>query len=130
MDRGSILISDRVMLYIHSQMVFEQKYSRQVREAATARVLERLDANPHDRHAISDVAKEYEIGPQSLRAWVRRARGTAHEDAQETAAEGISARIPEMTLAELRAEIEELRRQQDALRNENHILKQAFKIFT
>lgn len=51
-------------------MPFEQKYSPETREAATAKVLERRKADPKDRSVLREVAEEFLVGEQSLRAWV------------------------------------------------------------
>jgi transposase-like protein len=54
-------------------MPFEQKYDAAIREAAIARVLERLATNPKDRHVLRIVSDEFNVGQQSLRMWVAAA---------------------------------------------------------
>ncbi|RKR75803.1 hypothetical protein [Frondihabitans australicus] len=56
-------------------MPFTQKYDDATREAATARVLERRATNPDDRSVLRVVADEFNVGQQSLRAWVAEADG-------------------------------------------------------
>ncbi|ROQ41343.1 hypothetical protein EDF46_0720 [Frondihabitans sp. PhB188] len=54
-------------------MPFEQWYDDETREAATARVLQRLATNPGDRHVFTVVADEFTVDQPSLRAWVEAA---------------------------------------------------------
>lgn len=54
-------------------MPSEQKYSAEVRAAATARVVERRSKNPKDRRVFAEVAEEFSVGQQSLRGWVAKA---------------------------------------------------------
>jgi hypothetical protein len=51
-------------------MPFEQWYDDETRDAATARVLQRLATNPGDRHVFTVVADEFAVDQPTLRAWV------------------------------------------------------------
>ncbi|MFJ3196791.1 hypothetical protein ACIPJQ_29690 [Streptomyces griseoviridis] len=53
-------------------MVFDKKYSDEVRRAAVERVLTRRREEPENRSIVREVAEEFEVGPQSLRKWVLR----------------------------------------------------------
>lgn len=54
-------------------MAFEQKYDAATREAAVDRVLQRRATNPRDRSVLRVVSEEFNVGQQSLRAWVAAA---------------------------------------------------------
>lgn len=71
------------MQYV-SSMPFDHKYSPEVREAATARVLERRATHPKDQHVLTVVAEEFNVGQQSLRAWVAAATPDAEKPARKT----------------------------------------------
>ena len=51
-------------------MPIDQWYDAETRDAATARVVQRLATNPGDRHVFSVVAEEFAIDQQALREWV------------------------------------------------------------
>ncbi|MGW6195813.1 transposase [Kribbella sp. NPDC055110] len=53
-------------------MVFDKKYSDEVRERAVERVLQRRRDEPDNRSIVREVSEEFEVGPQSLRKWVAR----------------------------------------------------------
>ncbi|GAA3112443.1 transposase-like protein [Kribbella aluminosa] len=53
-------------------MVFDKKYSDDVRERAVERVLQRRRDEPDNRSIVREVSEEFEVGPQSLRKWVAR----------------------------------------------------------
>ncbi|MFF3505589.1 transposase [Streptomyces sp. NPDC003247] len=53
-------------------MVFDRKYSDEVRRLAVERVLQRRRDEPENRSIVREVAEEYEVGPQSLRKWLNR----------------------------------------------------------
>ncbi|MGW1092696.1 transposase [Streptomyces sp. NPDC002596] len=53
-------------------MVFDKKYSDEVRQRAVERVLQRRRDEPDNRSIVREVAEEFEVGPQSLRKWVAR----------------------------------------------------------
>jgi len=54
-------------------MAFDQTDDPATREAATARVQQRLMTNPGDRSVFRVVSDEFSVGEQSLRAWVEAA---------------------------------------------------------
>ena len=51
-------------------MPIDQWYDAETRDAATARVVQRLATNPGDRHVFSVVAEEFAVDQQALREWV------------------------------------------------------------
>lgn len=53
-------------------MVFDKKYSDEVRERAVERVLQRRREEPDNRSIVREVSEEFEVGPQSLRKWLAR----------------------------------------------------------
>ncbi|MFE6157356.1 hypothetical protein ACFQ7F_00320 [Streptomyces sp. NPDC056486] len=53
-------------------MVFDKKYSDEVRQLAVERVRQRRLAEPENRSIVREVAEEFEVGPQSLRKWLIR----------------------------------------------------------
>ncbi|MFF1692250.1 transposase [Streptomyces sp. NPDC058257] len=53
-------------------MVFDKKYTDEVRRRAVERVHQRRLAEPTNRAIVREVAEEYEVGPQSLRKWLNR----------------------------------------------------------
>jgi transposase len=53
-------------------VVFDKKYSDEVRERAVERVLQRRREEPDNRAIVREVSEEFEVGPQSLRKWVAR----------------------------------------------------------
>jgi transposase-like protein len=53
-------------------VVFDKKYSDEVRERAVERVLQRRREEPDNRSIVREVSEEFEVGPQSLRKWVAR----------------------------------------------------------
>ncbi|WP_030752909.1 transposase [Streptomyces sp. NRRL F-5135] len=53
-------------------MVFDKKYSDEVRQRAVERVRQRRLAEPENRSIVREVAEEFEVGPQSLRKWLTR----------------------------------------------------------
>ncbi|MGW5866498.1 hypothetical protein ACWFRJ_30430 [Streptomyces sp. NPDC055239] len=53
-------------------MVFDKKYSDEVRQLAVERVRQRRLVEPENRSIVREVAEEFEVGPQSLRKWLIR----------------------------------------------------------
>ncbi|MGW6010318.1 hypothetical protein [Streptomyces sp. NPDC055210] len=53
-------------------MVFDKKYSDEVRRLAVERVRQRRLDEPENRSIVREVAEEFEVGPQSLRKWLTR----------------------------------------------------------
>ncbi|MGW1818520.1 transposase [Streptomyces sp. NPDC002125] len=53
-------------------MVFDKKYSDEVRQSAVERVRQRRLTEPENRSIVREVAEEFEVGPQSLRKWLAR----------------------------------------------------------
>ncbi|MBQ0853762.1 MULTISPECIES: hypothetical protein [Streptomyces] len=53
-------------------MVFDKKYSDEVRRLAVERVRQRRLEEPENRSIVREVAEEFEVGPQSLRKWLTR----------------------------------------------------------
>uniref|UniRef100_A0AAU3GSP5 Transposase n=1 Tax=Streptomyces sp. NBC_01401 TaxID=2903854 RepID=A0AAU3GSP5_9ACTN len=53
-------------------MVFDKKYSDEIRRRAVERVQQRRGEEPQNRSIVREVAEEFEVGPQSLRKWLAR----------------------------------------------------------
>lgn len=115
-------------------MVFERKYSDEVKASSVQRVLERRKAEPANRAIFREVASEFEVGEQSLRQWVARIddgsynyrRRVPRNEAATTPASTpetvISSAAPAASdpgasarLRELEAQVETLRQEKDAL---------------
>jgi transposase-like protein len=110
-------------------MVFERKYSEEVRNAAVRRVVERRQAEPGNRSILREVAEEFAVGEQSLRIWVKRLDDgmfSADEAARlrQAPRERLLARI-----AELEAELASANERIDVMSGEIEVLKKAFAIF-
>ncbi|WP_367127760.1 transposase [Saccharothrix sp. HUAS TT1] len=110
-------------------MVFERKYSDEVRNAAVRRVVERRQAEPGNRSILREVAEEFEVGEQSLRIWVKRlddgmfsVGGAA--GLRQAPRERLLARI-----GELEAELESAHVRIEAMEEEIEVLKKASVIF-
>ena len=102
--------------------VFEaRRYSAEIQKAAIAAVELRRAQNPKDRTIFREVAKEFDIGEQSLRLWVKKRYRPTKADR--------SAAAPDIGVA-VEAEIEQLRQQVERLKAENALLKQAFVMFS
>ncbi len=80
-----------------------RQYPKELKDRAVRTVLE-------SGRPIAQVAKDLDVGPESLRSWVKQARADAGER-QDVAT---SAEIEELRL--LRSETRELRRQNEILR--------------
>lgn len=125
-------------------MPFEQKYTAETRDAALDRIVERRAAEPGNRSIIRETAKEFEVGEQSLRGWIRAwekanapaapatPAAPAAEEAPEPApaapaspVEAPARRSPgrpaasggDSRVAELEAEVAKLRRDREALKS-------------
>lgn len=64
-------------------MPFDQNDDAATREAATARVLQRRATHPKDRHVFTVVANEFDVGQQSLRAWVAATEAESEKPAKK-----------------------------------------------
>jgi transposase len=91
------------------------QYPREVRERAVRLVLEHRGEYKTEAAAIRSIAAKLDVGPESLRVWVRRAEVDA----------GVK---PGVTSQEA-AEIKRLKRENAELRRANEILKAASAFF-
>ncbi len=94
---------------------FQRRYPPELRERAVRLVAE-LAAERGDRHgAVTHVARQLGIGPESVRNWVRQAAVDAGDRVGLTTEE--------------RARMKELERENRELRRANEILKRAASFF-
>ncbi|MFG1431169.1 transposase [Xanthobacter sp. V2C-8] len=100
------------------------RYAPSVKELAVDEVERRRLRNPRDRTIYREVARQFGVGEQSLRLWVKK-KDAARLEAPHSAAAG-AAMSPEQMHSELHA----LRRQIQKLRTENEVLKRAFVVFS
>lgn len=109
-------------------MVFERKYSDEVRQRSVARVLQRRSAEPHNRSIVREVAAEFDVGPQSLRQWLARYDDGSYDyepsprRAQRSPQHSSSDRGNADEPAVLLSRIEELQRQVKILQDDNRSL--------
>lgn len=87
----------------------QRRYPPEMRERAVRMVHELRREDPADQGVISRVARQLDVGKESLRTWVKQAdidagarAGTTTEDQQE--------------IKQLRSEVKELRRANEILR--------------
>jgi len=91
------------------------RYPGEVRERAVRLVLEHRDEYETEAAAIRSIAARLEVGPESLRRWVRRAE--------------VDAGVKPGATSEEAAEIERLKRENAELERANEILKAAAGFF-
>jgi transposase len=87
-----------------------KRYPSELKERAVKMVLDLRRADPHDHGAITRVAHQLGIGPESLRKWVVQAEVNAGQRG------GLSTE-EQVELKELRKEVRELRRSNAILRS-------------
>lgn len=114
-------------------MVFDRKYSEDLRRQAVILVQQRRQAQPGNRAVLKEVAAELEIGEQSLRGWVNAADGKLPKKKH------VLDTVQSITLSELLGDPQELAtlrdqiHQQDGeiarLRRDNETLRRAEVIF-
>jgi transposase len=93
----------------------QKRYPPELRERAVRMVLEARRIDPRDNGAISRVARQLGVGPESLRTWVHRAE--------------IDAGARPGTTSEDKTRISELERELRELRRANEILKASAAFF-
>ncbi|MFF0224027.1 transposase [Streptomyces sp. NPDC004629] len=112
-------------------MVFDRKYSDEVRQRAVERVLQRRRAEPENRSIVREVAEEFEVGPQSLRKWLTRYDDGSYDyDSPDGHGDGWEPGTPppaarqqrRPSQRELQARIEELERRIAVLQEDNRSL--------
>ena len=87
-----------------------KRYPPELKERAVRLVLEARAEDPRDNTAISRVARQLGVGPESLRGWVKQAEIDDGKKPGLTSAE-------REELAGLRKEVKELRRSNAILRS-------------
>lgn len=112
-------------------MVFDRKYSDEVRRRAVERVLQRRRDEPENRSIVREVAEEFEVGPQSLRKWLTRYDDGSYDyDSPDGHGDGWEPGTPPPAARgqrrpgppELQARIEELERRIAVLQEDNRSL--------
>jgi transposase len=93
----------------------QRRYPPEMKERAVRMVAELRAQDPADHGVIARVARQLDVGPESLRQWVKQAEVDAGGRPGTTSVE-------QAELAELRREVRELRRA-------NEILKAAASFF-
>lgn len=115
-------------------MVFERKYSDEVREDSVRRVFERRREEPANRSILREVAEEFGIGPQSLRQWVQRYDDGSY-DYESPSVRRIPADAPgteqptRYTNRQLIEKVADLERQIAVLEEDNRSLSRVVAIF-
>ena len=92
-----------------------KRYPPELKERAVRLVLEARAEDPRDNTAISRVARQLGVGPESLRSWVKQAEIDAGKK-------------PGLTSAE-REELANLRKENRELKRSNAILRSASSFF-
>lgn len=114
-------------------MVFERKYSNEVRDQSVERVLERRRGEPRNRSIVREVAEEFGIGQQSLRQWVARFDDGSYDyDTPSTrtpAGAGHVLRGRQLSTKELLAKIAELEQRVAMLDEDNRSLTRVVSMF-
>ena len=93
----------------------QRRYPPELRQRAVRMVLERIEQTGERQGAVTRVARQLGIGPESLRHWVRQAEIDGGSRAGLTTEE--------------RARMKELERENRELRRANEILKSAAAFF-
>lgn len=110
-------------------MFSSPRYSEDLRARAIDAVNDRRIRNPRDRTIYREVAREFDVGEQSLRLWVKKS------DQQQVASVtgGLTEadrEIGELDQIQMETELKRLRRQLEKLQEENTLLKKAFVVFS
>jgi transposase len=92
-----------------------KRYPQEVRDRAVRLVLETREQYPTSWSAIRSIAAKLDVGPESLRVWVRQAE--------------VDAGARPGTTSEESAELKRLKRENAELRRANDILKAAASFF-
>lgn len=101
------------------------RYTASVKDLAAAEVDRRRLQNPRDRTIYREVARQFGVGEQSLRLWVKK------RDAERLDADAATSAPGEvMSPEQMHSELQLLRRQIQKLRTENEVLKRAFVVFS
>jgi len=87
----------------------QRRYPPEIRQRAVRMVLELRREDPADHGVIARVARQLEVGQESLRAWVKQAEVDGGARSGVTTEE-------QAELAELRKEVKELRRANEIYR--------------
>ncbi|RDG31881.1 hypothetical protein [Streptomyces corynorhini] len=112
-------------------MVFDRKYSDEVRQRAVERVLLRRRDEPENRSIVREVAEEFEVGPQSLRKWLVRYDDGSYDYDHDSADAPADVREPRAPSAgrrqrpgrrELLARVDELEQRIAVLQEDNRSL--------
>jgi transposase len=93
----------------------QRRYPPEMRERAVRMVLETIERSGGSFGVITRVVRQLDIGPESLRSWVRQAQVDGGARAGVTSAEAVR--------------IKELGRENRELRRANEILKSAARFF-
>lgn len=115
-------------------MVFERKYSDEVRERSVQRVFERRRDEPTNRSILREVAEEFGIGPQSLRQWVLRYDDGSYDYESPSERRGhtdspVAEQPTRYTNRQLLEKVADLERQIAVLEEDNRSLSRVVSIF-
>ncbi|MFG1311992.1 hypothetical protein [Xanthobacter autotrophicus] len=103
------------------------RYGAAVKDLAVAEVERRRLHNPRDRTIYREVARQFGVGEQSLRLWMKK-RDAERLEAGAPAAGAEAGEL--MSPEQMQSELQALRRQIQKLRTENEVLKRAFVVFS
>lgn len=101
------------------------RYDDNLKVLSVAEVERRRLRNPRDRTIYREVARQFGVGEQSLRLWVKK-RDAGRLEGDVTPDVESEAPSPE----QMQSELQSLRRQIQKLRTENDVLKRAFVVFS
>lgn len=101
------------------------RYTASVKALAVSEVERRRLRNPRDRTIYREVARQFGVGEQSLRLWMKK------KDAERLDGDGAPPASGEaLSPEQMHSELQLLRRQIQKLRTENEVLKKAFVVFS
>jgi len=93
----------------------QRRYPPEIRERAVRMVLEAIEQSGDSFGVITRIARQLDVGPESLRSWVRQAQVDGGQRPGTTSDEA--------------ARIRELERENREVRRANEILKSAARFF-
>jgi len=90
-----------------------RKYPPELKDRATRMVLESIDRGEGRQGLVTRIARQLDIGPESLRRWVVQAEIDRGQRAGTTSEEALR-------ITELEREVKELRRANEILKSASH----------
>lgn len=106
------------------------RYHASVKDLTVSEVDRRRLQNPQDRTIYREVARQFGVGEQSLRLWVKKKDAARMGEGAEPFAGADTGPAEPLSPEQMKAELQLLRRQIQKLRTENEVLKRAFVVFS